>query len=212
MVSSFTKSIVATAIVTGSLGLVSASAAQAGQFTAPGAGGGTTTITSLTDGTPKNSHHVFDVVLAFNVLPITCNEADFHGSMSGESATTITVTANYAGCTFLGQAGAIEMNGCDFTFIASGGATIDCPGGKEITFSAANCTVHVPGGQVLSGVTYTNLGLEITANPKVANIHALATGAGCPATGTTVQAEYTTGNVNLRGERGGGVVNLDWDS
>jgi hypothetical protein len=188
------------------------------QFTAPGAGAGTTTIKSSVDGTPKNGHHVFDVVLPKNVLPITCDTSGLHGSQAGESATSVTMTAHYTGCTFLGQTATVSMNGCDYTFGANGTATIDCTGGNEITFTAANCTVHVPGGQVLAGITYTNLHSatpgqdKITASALVKNIHGVATGAGCPETGTFTGGEYTTGNTILSGERASAPADITWDA
>jgi hypothetical protein len=206
------KALLLAAMAVTALSAVWASAASAAQFTAPGAGAGTTTIVASADGTPKNSHHVFDVVLPKNVLPITCDSSGIHGSQSGEAAASVTVTANYTGCTFLGQTATVSMNGCDYTFGANGTATIDCPGANEITFTAANCTVHVPGGQVLSGISYTNIGNQVTASASVKNIHGVATGAGCPETGTFTGGEYTTGNTTLTGERGGGVVNIDWDA
>ena len=203
------KALLVAAMAVLALGAVWASAAPAA-FTAPG-GVGTTTLESDIDGAAnsKAAHHVFDVP---ENGPITCNTGEFHSSITGSSANVINVTPTFPNgqCTFLGQPATVNMNGCTFTFQRTPGrsVTVDCPAGKEITFEAAGCTVHVPAQGPLAGINYANISAtQVTVSAVVTEITANATGAGCVHPTQFHNATYTTGNTIITGKRGG--VNVE---
>jgi hypothetical protein len=147
---------------------------------------------------------------------VKCEETSYHGTQLNEKATSVTVTAVYAGCTaFGGFAGAtVHMNSCDYKFTldpapaTTGTVHIQCTTpGDSITVTATSfgtnkCTVHVP-PQTVHGVTYTNIGAgeteEVTvtinatgANGTITYTHTSGTGFGaCTGAGTTVQHDGT---------------------
>ena len=115
-----------------------------------------------------------------------CPNATYQGTISAAS-TTLTLTPNFNGpndtCTSL--AGIVptiaDVNGCDYRFhIGTGASTtgttdIECPAGKEITFTAnqntagtltGKCTIHVP-PQSLGGITYSVVGVGTTREIKI---------------------------------------------
>jgi hypothetical protein len=172
------------------------------------------TITGTKHGTGKSAHHVFDVP---GNGSITCNEITFDATLAEKTTTTITATGvAYHGCTFLGQAATVNMNGCDYTLHASTQVSIQCPLKNEITFEAAGCQVHIPPQGPLNAVHYSTFKPgtvdEITVAPLVTNINGTATG-GCPAAGAFTTGEYTTGSVIATGETDTvtpTMVNITW--
>ena len=116
----------------------------------------------------------------------------------------VTPTFPNGQCTFLGQPATVNMNGCTFTFQRTPGrsVTVDCPAGKEITFEAAGCTVHVPAQGPLAGINYANISAtQVTVSALVQGITANATGAGCIVAKHFTNGEYTTGNTIVIGKR-----------
>lgn len=102
---------------------------------------------------------------------VKCSTANLSTSASGATA-TLSVQAEYSGCTALGFPGAVNMNGCTYTFnilnqapIGSahpGHADIACPEGKSIVVTAVSagltkCTVTIPAQTTDSeGLMFTN--------------------------------------------------------
>jgi hypothetical protein len=174
-------------------------------------------ITGTPDGTGKTAHHVFDVKLLGQSLPITCNELTFDATQDKKTATTVTATGLvYHGCTFLSAPATVSMNGCHYLLHASTEVTVQCPAGKEITFEAGSCQVHVPAQGPLKYVHYHNIKPgsveEVTVEPTVTGIHGVAT-LGCPVVGTFTEGEYTTGNTIATGEEdkaNPAMVNVRW--
>lgn len=216
-----------------------AAAANAAQFTAPGAGGGTTTIVSERDAANpsggqtqgQTSHEVFDIRKSdgTGVLSITCNEAfATNASASGESISAISTTLDFRSavgnpnCTFAGQTVTVNSGACGFVFSAAGHVTIQNDGGtcaagsSPIMFenTLLGCKVEV-GAQTISGVKYHNITIggagAVTLETNNLAIAYNAIGVGCPY-GTTTNGLYTTGNAILRGEREGGIKALSWDA
>jgi hypothetical protein len=212
-----------------------ASAAQAAQFTAPGAGEkGETTISAQPDeaGGTKTAHHVFDITNPANhaeVLSITCNEFTGDAVIKGESVTSVTVTPHWgrtvAGvfetkCEFAGQTVEVKPGACQLTFTADGIVHIEkdpnvageCKHGKSpIVFQSVAplpCKVEV-GEQTISGVKYhvgpTRGQPTITLEANNLAVVATATEAACP-WGTGSIGTYTTGNTIITGATVGGTT------
>ncbi len=199
------KILMLAAMAVGALSAVGASSAQAAEFhcsVKP------CVATLKPDGTGKTSHHQFDVNLPKQVLPITCNEIQGEATAANQTEKELTFTnIQYKPCQFLGDPSAtVNMNGCDYLFTAEGKVQIKCPEGKQITFEALGCVVHVNSQGPLGGITYHNLPEEksqneVTVSAAVKGIIAVATGAGCPETGESKTGEYTTGNTIVTGEQ-----------
>jgi hypothetical protein len=122
---------------------------------------------------------------------VECTGATYKGTQAATTASTVTVTPTYSGCTFTGLAATIKTNECTYVFSLIGATTtgeveIKCPTGKEITVevgpeSTRRCIIHVP-AQKLGGITYTNIGAGTTREVTVA-----------VNTGTTLKYSETAG-------------------
>ncbi len=191
------------AMAVAALSAVGASEAQAAEFhcsVEP------CTVTATQDGTGKTAHQVFDVNLPKQVLPITCKGVHAEATMTKKTEATLTVqNIVYTECEFLGQFATFSMNGCDYLFSAAGQVQIKCPEGKQITFEAAGCVLHIPAQGPLGGITFHNLPeggkSEVTVSVAIKGIQSVSTGAGCPETGESKTGEYTTGNTIATGEQ-----------
>jgi len=120
-----------------------------------------------------------------------CLQATYAGTFSGPS-TSLTVAPSFPAkseggynCAIKSFPAEVDLNGCDYLFSVNGGgsttgtAKIQCPAGKEITFTSkpffeetVRCSIHVPEQVFPAGsVTYANVGLgttrEITASINV---------------------------------------------
>ena len=211
-----------------------ASAAQAAQFTAPGAAAGATTNGDpVKDGTGKTSHHVFIVgnTAGSSTVSFTCEEILGAGHIIGPANAIVTLKPEYKGCTTSGQAVTVTNTGCIFEFNAGGAVTVANDTGKVCKHGAGNAPIDVEftgckvevGAQALTGVKYHNLdaagttvgsglGTKVTVEPVVSGITYNAAGANCPY-GTTSNGSYTTGNTIVTGTRPAGtVVEVRWDS
>ena len=108
-----------------------------------------------------------------------CKKATFTGTEFVTSPQkSVTVTAAYSECTFLGVANVVvNMNGCTYRFNEptglgpyTGTVTVLCPAGKKITISAEGCIVEVGSQGPLGTLTYTNWkelvppAVEVSAN------------------------------------------------
>src|SRR5437868_7016392 len=127
-----------------------------------------------------------------SVGKLKCSKPALFGvHTTSTTTTTMTLTPEYEGCTFLGLETAVETNGCYYVLHLVEGsspptATMDivCPKEKEITFKASGCVVHIPPQTGLSHVVFENLVIEggpghIQAAVTVTGIKYTLT-AGCP--------------------------------
>ncbi len=194
------------------LSAVAASAASADLFTSPNNSTFLTGATVTTSGKPT-----------FEPAPgaggVECAKGTYAGTGTGTSTEEVTVHPVYDGpCTFGGTAPAtVNTDGCDYVLTGrtDGGndatVEVECTSGKEITVSVwivanhgtepADVVLHIPGGQLLKGVHYTNkntaenaAGSEtVTVNATVTGIHATCTGEFCFLIGgeTFTEGTYT---------------------
>jgi hypothetical protein len=217
------KVLMVAAFALAAFGVLSASGAQAAEFhckTSP------CTVTLKPDGSvpSKTAHHVF-IINGLNTageatsISSTCNEITGHGTYSGETTKSLTITnIEYKGCTFIGQPATVKMNGCTYTFTAAGEVTITCTGTNKIEIHIeTGCTATIGSQGPLKNVTYHNLGAgetrEITVEPLVKGITATLDGGdvACGGVNTITSAEYTTGNTIVTGETDpGGEMKGTW--
>ncbi len=184
---------------------------------------GATTLTGTSDGIGKTGHQVFDAAGG----TATCNEVDLAGTQSGTTAESVTMTAEFKNCTFLGQVASIQMEACDFRFYANGKVDVQDDAGLEgnckhhekgITITIPGCTVIVPEQPGLEKITYHNITgasgkREITAEPNVASITYDSKGAACPKqpAGTYKDGLFTTGNAIIKGfNHSEEQTNIEW--
>ena len=184
-------------------------------------------LTLSPDGEKKESHHVFVVKKGASSGAVTCNGLTATSTSTEATPTVLEVTGlTYATCNLAGTEAKVTTTGCHYTFTASyvganGQVHVFCSAGKKIEIIAGGCTVEVPGGQTLSGITYTNINSkkEVTVSTNVKNISGTA-GAGCAGllgfTGAFTEGEYTTGNTIVKGfkdESGkeGAQANVWWE-
>jgi hypothetical protein len=109
---------------------------------------------------------------------VTCSTEEFHGHVStpanDTSATSITITPTYTGCTAFGFVGAKvtgfghygEAERCDYTFTAEKKVDLRCPAGRDVTIDAGTCIVHVPAQNELSFFTPTTDTKEVVGIRK----------------------------------------------
>jgi hypothetical protein len=102
---------------------------------------------------------------------VTCNTATYHGQISVEETSTISLAPTYSACTLnpFGSA-VVSPNGCTYlihadTQVGENDFTTEtdivCPPGQEITvvaslFGTTKCTVHIPPQSLGTGITVTN--------------------------------------------------------
>jgi hypothetical protein len=132
------------------VGGTTASAANAGQFTAENYAA---TIT----GTQLSGH-----AFGFFGYTITCNKASFDAPL-GAAAESLTVSASYKECSSSAGGGvAVKMTSCDYVFYAGNelDATMDvkCGAGGAIDFEnlESGCSVEILPQGTLGTLTYTN--------------------------------------------------------
>ena len=93
-------------------------------------------------------------------------------------------TIAYSGCKALGQNATIDMNGCDYRYIAGGldanenregEVDIKCPSGKKIEVTASGCTITVLPSDSRKKATWFNKGAgaeaEVTGSLELSEIH-----------------------------------------
>ena len=166
-----------------------------------------TTITSTADGEGAAAHHVLDV----GGGSLTCSGASFHGAQGEREVESLTLTGEYSGCVYLGQATTVNMNGCDYVIHANGEVDVASKSGKNcatepIKFSVIGCKIEIGPQSGLKEATYNNIEPEafeeITVEAHITGVKYTATGALCiePGHGLT-NGEYTTGNTILTGAK-----------
>jgi hypothetical protein len=134
---------------------VSASAAQAGEFTAE-------KYPATLTGTQLSKHQ-----FGFFNYSVSCTKASFDATLEA-AAEAITVGASYSECTSgAGGAVTVKMTGCDYLFKAGetlgkdevdGTMDVKCPVGAAIDFEDAEtgCAIKIIPQEQLSTLVYTN--------------------------------------------------------
>jgi hypothetical protein len=162
---------------------------------------------------------------------VSCGEANYIGSQSAATTTTVSVLPTYSNCTAFGFISVpIVVNGCEYLFHAGtasttgeppvthyeGTADVVCPAGKVIEVKAPGCTVTVGSQTGLQKVTYTNKeggGFEdVTVDVNMTGIkyeeHNKGLFPTC-ANNTVPKSNGTyTGAATVTGDAGGGQVNI----
>lgn len=153
--------------------------------------------------------------LTFDAGKVKCGTANFDGTSSMLTTTTITLNPTFANCTIKkGEAEAeaeITFNGCAFLFHVgpneehlTGATGIECPD-FVIEIHAPQCTITVPQqGPFLTSVTFTNEGAETTRSVvldlTVGGIHYVEHGANCANETQTTNNGSLTGRITVTGE------------
>jgi len=155
--------------------------------------------------------------------PIECTTAEYSGTISGTSATSISITPTYKECRTetepVGEHNVnIDMNGCSYTFTVSNTPSGDntvhfvCP--KEVAgalITHPNCTMRMPPQTPSGGVAYKSVTVNnksaITADVTAFGITAHYEAGICIFLGTKHTATMT-GAVTLTGSSGGSAVNI----
>jgi hypothetical protein len=102
-----------------------------------------------------------------NAGTVTCTSANYSGTQTTATSTSIRVLPSYGGCKAFGFINAtIDVNGCEYEFTAgsgsSAGVDIVCPVGKLIVVTAFNCEVTVPAQIPQGQATITNVSNHTT--------------------------------------------------
>jgi hypothetical protein len=175
--------------------VVSAGAHTPAKFEFPK--GGNTTLLSTVDGV----HEIY--IPSWG--PLVCEKADFVGTVSGASATSVVVRPSYSECQLLGEEAQVLLNACVYEFKADGGFEIATLSGEnclknnmEIT-TKAGCKVYIREQNPLSGIGYTNINNneEITFSMTITKLEGFRWE--CNPTGNFSTGEYKSGNTILRG-------------
>jgi hypothetical protein len=183
------------------LGLIAPIPAQAAVFT--NVNGGNTIITGSSDGAGATGHHVMNFP---GNGTLTCNSINLQGTASNKEFAEMTMTAGYAGCTFLGKLATINMQGCDYLFRANGGFKIASSVEKNcatepMEIIVTGCTITLGEQEFASGLVYhPHAAEEATMEMKLTKLSWKAVGASCLAPGAFANGEYTTGNTIFTGE------------
>jgi hypothetical protein len=134
---------------------VSASAAQAGEFTAE-------EYPATMTGTQLSGHK-----FGFTNYGVTCASTTFHGQLV-EASESLTLGASYKQCSSnAGNAVTVNMTGCDYVFDAGetlaenevdGSLDITCPAEAAIDFedTVTGCAIRILPQNQLTTVKYTN--------------------------------------------------------
>jgi hypothetical protein len=117
--------------------------------------------------------HVFTAGLA----TVECTHAEFEGTQVGATADTVTVHPEYSGCSFLGNPASVTTTGCNYEFDSDtnatghGAVTVKCAGASQIKVDAPGaCTIYFGSQTPSQGVSYTNLGGDVTVDATVTNV------------------------------------------
>jgi hypothetical protein len=169
--------------------VVTASAAQAAQFT------------SAVEDTFLTGEQKTQNVFTTNAGEIKCNTVKFEATTKGTAdgglgftSPTVKVHPTYSGCTAFGFEMKVDMNSCEFEFSASGTASIvNCPSTAPITVTIpiAGCTTTIANQGPLGAISYSNEGSpsSILVTFNVTGISYTSSGGLCGASGTN--GKYT---------------------
>jgi len=157
-----------------------------------------------------------------------CTSIKYAATVSSLSTSSISTTPTYSGCTFIGLAASVNMNGCTLKFNASpkaGNTTLTedvvCPEGKEITVTsptvgAPKCFLHFPPQTGLGPASVANIGTtttkEVTMSLAITNLGYSQT-TGTAETGNCATADNTTngaytGKALITGENLAGTAHI----
>jgi hypothetical protein len=103
-----------------------------------------------------------------NGTPIKCVSAVFDASFAGTTASQLTVTPTYSGCTAAGQKIEVKLNGCDYLVTTPTKTAVDsyhavvhlvCPAGKSVALDVptAGCSVLLAAQTAGGVVDLTNV-------------------------------------------------------
>lgn len=145
---------------------------------------------------------------------LKCNVATFSGVQGAMTTTTMTLKPNYEECQLAGEAAAVTLNGCRYTFHLEEQTEpiearmgIECPVNQVIEVDTAVCTVTIPAQQPRQTVTFTNEGAEMTravvADLNVSGLDYVEHGAGCASQTQTTENGIYTGVITVKGEDAG---------
>lgn len=146
---------------------------------------------------------------------LKCNVATFTGTQGAMTTTTMTLKPNYEECQLAGEAAAVTLNGCRYTFHLEEQTEpiearmgIECPVNQVLEIDTAECTVTIPAQKPQQSVTFTNEGAGMTravvADLNVSGLDYVEHGAGCASQTQTTQNGIYTGTITVRAEDGGG--------
>ncbi len=124
--------------------------------------------------------------------------------------TTTSATPTHTGCTCIGVACTVDMNGCTYKITMTEGTTsklsLVCPAGKEITLTSSKCVIHIPPQGELAHTTWINIGSgttrEVTGNVAIGGInysHTEGTGIGKCSAGSATNGTLA-GKISVTGE------------
>jgi hypothetical protein len=183
------------------IGAVSATAAQAGEFTAE-------KYPATITGTPLAKHQFH-----FIAGTVTCNSTMFHGNLAAAS-NTLTLKAEYSECSTPGGAVNVFMNSCDYVLHAGetleegtvdGSLDIKCAEGDEIEFKepGSGCIVKLPPQIGTTTLKYTNhkVGKDFDLDVDIETLLYKQTEE-CPG-GVGIHLGHYTGQNTITGEQEG---------
>jgi hypothetical protein len=153
--------------------------------------------------------------------PIECTTAEYSGTISGTSATSVSITPTYKECRTENETEhkvSVDMKGCSYTFTVSknpaGHNTVHlvCPEGVAgAQINHPNCTMRMPAQTTGGGVSYSSVTVNkksaITAGVTATGITAHYEAGICVFLGTKHTATMT-GAVTLTGSSGGSAVGI----
>ena len=219
------KILIAAAMALTALGAIGASGAQATEYhcsVEP------CTVTIKPDGAvpSKTSHHTFVLTQGAVSVSTTCNELTGYATSNTKTTKSLTFTGLvYHGCNIAGSPSEVKMNGCDYLFTATAGATssvtVTCPVGKkiEIIEPVTGCIISVGSQAAVPGIKLHDPktgGVEKTEITVEANVKLekeVTANNKCGAFGLKeggIVGDYTTGNVELTGETHPGIHASIW--
>jgi len=173
-------------------------------------------ITAKPDGTGTTAHQVISLWGGGSSFQTTCSTVTGEATVNAKAFGEFTVTNIVgSGCSVLGIAAELKMNGCNYVLTAGGSFSVVCPAGKEIEAGTTKgCLYFIPSQGPFTGVSYHNIGAgtqEVTVQMQIKGMKAKTNGACGTGTGF-VEAEYI-GNTILTGETdpGGEKVSLFWE-
>jgi hypothetical protein len=171
---------------------LAASSASAAEFMSEGEN-------ATLNGSQVNTH-----TLKTTAGELTCSTVDFSASIAWRTGLSISFNLTMDGCHFVifGStiSATVNMNGCTYTYYASGQADIVCPAGKKIVVTGAGCTVEIGAQTGKKSVSYTNNGTHIDISTNLSGISYNHSGFTC-GTGSGTTGTFT-GTTTLEGNKG----------
>jgi hypothetical protein len=148
-------------------------------------------------------------------LKMECKGATFQGELASTSASTLTLTPSYSGCTFLKASVTVEMRGCSYVLHPDG--TFDIAGAecatKPMRFAGPGCTITIGPQSGLSQVGYVNEGWWsqrwVAMSAGISGLKYTSAGIGCPKAGTFSDGTQS-GSTELTATDSGGATQGFW--